>query len=83
LVDKPMSVAPIPAIGEFTIVIGPREQVPESEDALAEAVEMVEYLTNKLSTDSQLAIRRAATAFGVTERTLRKRHKLARYRREP
>jgi 16S rRNA (cytidine1402-2'-O)-methyltransferase len=83
LVDRPISEAVIPAIGEFTVVIGQSDQIPESEDELAGAVEMVDYLTNNLSTDTQLAIQRAATAFGVTERTLRKRHKLARYRREP
>ena len=44
---------------------------------------MIEYLTNKSFIDPSVALDRAATAFGVTERTLRKRHKLARYRREP
>ena len=83
LVDKPMSEAAIPAVGEFTLVVSHAGEVPESEEALAGAVEMVEYLTNKLSVESKLAVQRAATAFGVTERTVRKRHKLARYRREP
>ena len=83
LVDKPMSDAVIPSIGEFTIVIGPAQAVPESEEALAGAIDMVDYLTNKQFIDTSVALDRAATAFGVTERTLRKRHKLARYRREP
>jgi 16S rRNA (cytidine1402-2'-O)-methyltransferase len=72
----------IPAIGEFTVVVSPSVVVPESEEALAGALDMVDYLTNKSSVEPAEAVHRAAAAFGVTERTLKKRRKLARYSRQ-
>jgi 16S rRNA (cytidine1402-2'-O)-methyltransferase len=83
LVDRQNDAASIQPIGEFTLIVGPAETLPESEESLTGALAMVDYLTNSASIERAVAIQRAAVAFGVTERTLRKRHKQARFRREP
>lgn len=81
LVDCHKSHESVPAVGEFTVVVGPSDAVHETEDDVVAALGMVDYLTNNSSVERSEAIRRAATAFGVTEPTLKKRHKLARYMR--
>ena len=81
LVDKPTSQVPIPAIGEFALVISPSSEIAESEEDILSALAMIGYLTNSVSVERDQAIRTAAAAFRVSERTLKKRHKLARFPR--
>jgi 16S rRNA (cytidine1402-2'-O)-methyltransferase len=68
--------------GEFTVIVGPAGEVLESERNLEEALDLIDYLTNIKSVERTVAVAKAAKAFSVTERTLKKRHKQARFGRQ-